>query len=98
MNHPSKSKRTVVSVDLNDDGSGVVIVTQDSNTINRFDIPAEQAGPDGEPKSDQVAREAAEAAAKEAEEDGKHGCCYFRSISPSELGSGNEAYRYAWER
>jgi len=51
VNHPSKSKRTVVSVNLEDDGSGVIIVTQDDRTINRFDIPAEQAGIDGEPKS-----------------------------------------------
>ena len=71
MNHPSKSKRTVVSVNLEDDGSGVIIVTQDDRTINRFDIPPEQAGIEGEPKSDQVAREVAEAAAAATEEDTK---------------------------
>lgn len=49
----SKSKRTTVSIDLeNADGSGLITVERDGRTMHRFDIPPEQQPVDGTPKSE----------------------------------------------
>lgn len=37
----SKSRRTTVTVEVEDDGSGVVIIDRDGLRVHRFDIPKE---------------------------------------------------------
>ena len=47
----SVSGRTTVTVQLNDEGDGTVVVRQDGHVWTSFDIPREQAGPNGEARN-----------------------------------------------
>ena len=49
--YASKTGRTKATVEVGAEGDGLVVVYQDDHVIHRFDIPAEQRGPDGKPKS-----------------------------------------------
>lgn len=43
----SESKRTEVTVKLDEDGSGLVLIERDGHNLHRFDIPKEQKPVDG---------------------------------------------------
>ena len=47
----SVSGRTSVTVQLNDEGDGTVVVRQDGHVWSSFDIPREQRGPNGKPRN-----------------------------------------------
>ena len=47
----SVSGRTSVTVQLNDEGDGTVVIRQDGRVWSSFDIPRELRGPNGEPRN-----------------------------------------------
>lgn len=47
----SDTGRTRVSVSLDGEGGGRVVIVQDGHTWSEFDIPRELRGPNGEPRN-----------------------------------------------
>lgn len=47
----SPSGRTTVAVDMNDDGSFLIVADRDGHRIHHFSANYEQPGPDGKPKA-----------------------------------------------